>query len=562
MKELHRIGCIMEKVVKREITLADKDIIQAINNSEKETSFISKLKNRNAIPDSIFQLKEISSIGGIRYIAPYLFHSNLKVRDIAAQKIHELFLLTENKDLQWLDESIRGGYYYRYDLVIQRKWYDLGTGNIKNLELPKEKLSSILCVLSCHSSGYIREAALKRLINVDPVSAVKMLLIRVNDWVSKIRSFATSSLAKLVRQLDESQLADFLILVEQLRNRSRQDHSEIILEVEKRFSTSMGQSELVKAIKHTDYRVARSAFLIARRLVESKEKVFDVGSDHKDPLIRSWTLELAQQYFSGDELTEYLLRVSQDKLGMLRKRAIYKLLEIDYKLARSSLMNCLSDSSSVMREMARFYINREEEFNYAEYYRNSLKDMSGAKLAGLITGLAETGSERDWEVVLSYENHSTAKVRAAVILASKKLTVSDNNWLYSKITDGCPCEIKAAKQVLLSRNEYSEPDVINLHSDYSGGYKGKVLRQLIEKKCYWQAVKALLETMINKDEDYSRELSDWLDKNGSAYWYVKPETKLLVDILELINIAKVKLGRNRNLNTLHEMTEKLNNWKI
>ena len=143
MKELHRIGCIMEKVVKREITLADKDIIQAINNSEKETSFISKLKNRNAIPDSIFQLKEISSIGGIRYIAPYLFHSNLKVRDIAAQKIHELFLLTENKDLQWLDESIRGGYYYRYDLVIQRKWYDLGTGNIKNLELPKEKLSSI-----------------------------------------------------------------------------------------------------------------------------------------------------------------------------------------------------------------------------------------------------------------------------------------------------------------------------------------------------------------------------------------------------------------------------------
>jgi len=552
----------MEKVVKREITLADKEIIDAINNSEKKVSFISKLKNRNAIPDSIFRLKNVSSLGGIRYIASYLFHSNLKVRDMAVQKIHELFLLAENKDLQWLDESIRGRYYCHYDLAIQRKWYDLGTRNIKNLELPPEKLSSILCVLSCHSNGYLREAALKQLIHVDPFSAVRMLFIRVNDWVSKIRLFATSSLAKLVGQLDESQLADFLVLVEQLRNRSRQDHSEIILEVEKRFSTSKGQSELVKAIRHTDYRVARSAFLIARRLVESKEKVFDVGCIHKDPLIRSWSLELAQRYLIGDELTEYLLKVSQDKLGMLRRRAIYKLLEIDYKVARSPLVNCLSDNSSVMRDMARFYISREEEFNYADYHRTSLKGMKGAKPAGVISGLAETGNEEDWKLILFYETHPAPKVRAAVILASEKLTSSDKVWLFSKITDGCPSEIKAAKQVLLSRNEYTESDVIKLHSDYSGGYKGKVLRQLLEKKSYWQTAKALLEAMIKEDEDYSRELSDWLGKYGRAYWFVKPETQLLVDIIELTNKAQEKMGRNANLIALHDMTEKLNNWKI
>lgn len=548
--------------MKREITPADREIIESINNTKQKISFISKLTNRDTVSEYVFRLKEISSLGGIRYIAPYLFHSNPKIRDMASRKVHELYQQAEDKDLQWLDDSMRGSLYYRYDLKIQRHWYDLGKSHVTKLDLPNEVLSSVLCILCSHSNGYLREASLKRLIKVDSEAAIRMLFIRVNDWVEKVSVFATNSLAKLVRDLDESQLADFLVLVEQLRCRSRQDHSNLILEVEQRFSSSKGQVELVKAITHSNYRVARSAFLIARRLLESKEKVFEAGRSHKDPLIRSWSLELATEQLDGVELTEYLLVVTQDKLGMLRKKAIYKLLDVSYEVARASLLDCLSDSSPVIRHMARFYITREEEFNYADYYRNSLEQENGATLVGVISGLAETGKEEDWEQVLSFENHLRARVKAAVITASEKLKVADKGWLFSKLINGCPSEIKAAKQVLLSLNDFTVSEIVELHHEHFKGLIGRVLRQLLAKKCYWHAAKLLLQAWLGSDEDYSLELGNWIDQHGRAYWFVKPETQLLVDIINLTTEAQDKLGKNDNLMALHDMAEKLNNWKI
>ncbi len=553
----------MELKVKKELTQADKEIVESINSSDAKISFLQKLKGkRNNVPENVFRLREIESLGGIRYVVPYVFHANQMVQQLAIEKVHELFIQAESKDLNWLDQSIRGGYYVRCDLPIQQVWWNLEASHVPKINGRKEALASVLSILSFHSNGFVREAALKRLTYVDGKAAVKMLFLRVNDWVDAIRGFATRELSKLISEMDESQLADFLFLLEQLRSRSRQDHRELISQVESRYKTEKGQKEIVSALNLSDYKVCRSAFFIAKKVVRDKGQLLSCAAQHEDPVIRSLSLNLAKEVLYGKSLVEYLLNASKDKLGMLRKKAIYALLDVEYGIVREVLIDTLTDNSHAMRHMARFYLEREENFGSAKHYRSFLKANASEVLKGAILGLAETGDEADWEIVKAFEFDKKPKVRAAVISASEKLLANNKQWLFGKLVNGGACEVKAAKNVLLSLNNYSLEEVEEIHSQNSGGYVGKALRQLIAKKEYWHGARALTNTMLRSSENLNAELTNWLNKYGRAYWFVKPEDEVLVDVIENSKKLESQSENNEDLISLRRMTEQLHNWKI
>ncbi|WP_444996274.1 HEAT repeat domain-containing protein [Aliikangiella sp. IMCC44359] len=545
----------------RVISETEKKIIESIKEPPVKTGFFQRSKNASALPDNIFRLSELGSLGCIKYVAIYLFHSNQKVREIASHKIHKLFLSVEDKDLNWLDVDLRRSYYYRPDLSSRRNWYELEVVTVDTLEFPKEELSSVLSILTCHSSGFVREAALKRLALVDAKSAIRMLFVRVNDWVKPIGLSATKTLIKLIEQQDENSVVDCLELLEQLRLRSRQDHQELISTIEKRLTSPEGVSALLRAVEGSRFCIARTAFSIAARVADKKEELLKLGLVNKDAVIRSMSLKAACEYLKGGELVVYLIEVSRDKLSLLQKKATYKLLDIDPKLARKPLIEFLKSENAQIRHFARFYLKREEDFDFASFYRDRLDETNTSKLTGIILGLSETGSENDWKSLEDFQTHSRPKVKAAVIRARGALVKDSHQWLIDILLNGCAAEVKAASEVLIVLNEYKSEELENLHEDFFDGVTGRAIRRLVVKRDYWRYIELLLKAIIKSgDHDfelYSSQVGSWLSKYGWKQWYVKPKGGVLLRVIELIEIIECSQGVDKNISALKALSTDL-----
>ena len=89
----------------------------------------------------------------------------------------------------------------------------------------------------------------------------------------------------------------------------------------------------------------------------------------------------------------------------------------------------------------------------------------------------------------------------------------------------------------------------------------------IVAKDYWLAAELILQAMVNgvgddvgagagagagvdtsADSDtLDMELGSWLGKYGRAYWFVKPSTKVLPNIVELAQGFALKRGSNANV---------------
>lgn len=547
--------------MRRNLHMEDRDILESINNARGNASCIQDVGRSDIEPELVLRLREIDSLGGIRYIVPFIFHSNHEVSEFALQRMHELFLHVTDNDLHWLDESIRAGYLYGYDLGVQRQWASVSVDKINSVVAAGGQLTSVLCVLSCRGNGYIREAALKRLIEVDMYQATRMLSIRANDWVRPIRDFATATLTKNIDVLDESLIVSFLGLVDQLRSRRRHDHALLISNIEKRFSSVNGQKALINAVGSADFRLARSAFQLSLKVVNDKPALVAVGAGSTDSLIRSWSLNVAQECLSGEILIEYLVGSSADTLASLRKGSIYALIALDYSFARGPLLHCLCSPSAIMRGFARFYLTRQEDFDFANYYRKQLLDVDNNLLAGVILGLSETGTESDWSAVLTYEHHDRPRVRAAVVSASVCLASDQRDWLLAKLLSGCPSEIKAAHLALVSGGEFTLSEIVDLHRDNFLGLQGRVLRKLVATIDYWFAAGLILQAIVSggqtHKEEFYVELGAWLDRHGRKYCFVMPDTTVLSSIVNLSECIESTLGCSVKVSALREMVERL-----
>ncbi|WMS86037.1 HEAT repeat domain-containing protein [Pleionea litopenaei] len=535
----------------RVISEDEKQIIESIKEPKLKTSFFKRTKKSDALPDNIFRLRELKSLGCIKYIATYLFHSNKKVREIASQTLHELFLSVEDKDLNWLDGNLRGGYYFRADFSSCRVWYELQAGIIDTLDFPKEQLSSVLSILACHSSGYVREAAIKRLVIIDVNAAIRMLFVRVNDWVKPIRLSTTKTLIKLIEQQEEQSVVCHLELLEQLRLRSRQDHKELISTIENRLSSPKGLIALMQAVEKSHFRVARSAFSIGARIADEKQDLLKLGLVNKDAVIRSLSLRVAVDYLNKESLIEYLIACSRDKLTLIKKKAIYKLLEIDSKLAREPLIEFLRSENDQVRYFARFYLNREESFDFAEFYRGELNETNISKLTGCILGLSETGDENDCILLERFQTHHNPKVKGAVVKARGMLVKGSHQWLIDRLINGSVEEVKASCDVLQKLNEYENEELEALHDDYFDGATGRAIRRLVLKRDYWRYIELLLRAIVKSAdrefEVYASQISSWLSKYGWKQWYVKPKDGVLLRIIRLIDTIESTRGIDKKL---------------
>lgn len=86
---------------------------------------------------------------------------------------------------------------------------------------PISGTESVILIALCHSSGRIREEAIRLSARVRPSLAVPLLLIRVNDWVRAVRNVAAASLTMPLRSLDSGEKLALMPVLIRLREFGR-----------------------------------------------------------------------------------------------------------------------------------------------------------------------------------------------------------------------------------------------------------------------------------------------------------------------------------------------------
>ncbi|MFL9946263.1 hypothetical protein PQR68_09810 [Paraburkholderia agricolaris] len=113
-----------------------------------------------------------------------------------------------------------------------------------------------------HYSGYVREAAVGRAVELGCSSFLGSIAERVNDWVPEVRRAATNALLTLLVTVPAGH---FVPLIPRLRGfvlATRTDHRSWLFEFERRLVEAGGTKAIVAAVTGTDFRLRRAAFFV------------------------------------------------------------------------------------------------------------------------------------------------------------------------------------------------------------------------------------------------------------------------------------------------------------
>jgi hypothetical protein len=152
---------------------------------------------RGGAPDRealLCQIAESAEPGWIFSLIP-LALSREPVAEAAAATIRQLLETLKPLALPQFDEMARG-YPFHWN-KIWRQWDRINPSDLDRLDRLVDGWA-VAATLSCHRSGYVREAAVRRLFTAPVDRSLPFLLLRTNDWVSPVRRAATEAVEALL----------------------------------------------------------------------------------------------------------------------------------------------------------------------------------------------------------------------------------------------------------------------------------------------------------------------------------------------------------------------------
>lgn len=281
----------------------------------------------------------------------------------------------------------------------------------------------LLGLSSFHASGYVREAAVKCLASQTNGDELPFLLHRVNDWVDKVHATALDACVARVTPEYAGQFVANLPLVLPLAEAKRHDLTPFVQAVEGLLTRPECRHFLLDGMFTAMPPVRRACVRLALTISdEDLTTVFRNAFASDDPAIRRMVARALRARPAGDALqTAFMPQLAHDALAANRREYLYLIDEKSSERAAWALRNALTDEHRSVRETARYYLQKRETIDFAQFYRATLAAPETPKLAATLSGLGETGTREDAAQVAEYLANASADVRQAAVGAVGKL---------------------------------------------------------------------------------------------------------------------------------------------
>ena len=368
-------------------------------------------------------LRKIGDTGepaAIPDLLPLVLTRSSEIAREATRVIEQLLECVKPAEYSRFDEYLRVG---DIDWKWRREaWAELRVQDVKQFAKLSKSAAFLLGVLSCHSSGYLRESAVRELGHINSGAELPFLLLRVNDWVGNIREIARTLVSARIRPEYSSAFLKWLPLVLRLRL-TRRGKSEEIIERVKELFQSAEAAHLLEAGRNSEDRLARRFFyeasLSGRH--EGEEALLPTALQDSDFHIRAIAARALEHRPPSAEAQRLLEAALRSRFSRVRHEALRSYAEKYREAAEAELERALLDSNISIREEAQFYLNRTGTVNLRDFYIENVAASSGKALASSLAGLGETGRKEDTATVSQHLAAEQPQVRAAALRAIAKL---------------------------------------------------------------------------------------------------------------------------------------------
>ncbi|HEU4770005.1 MAG TPA: HEAT repeat domain-containing protein [Pyrinomonadaceae bacterium] len=458
--------------------------------------------------------------------------SEFDVAATAALAIQKLLPANPVAELIRMESALSHGLTYSGQSYYD--WYKLSPDQLGSFERFGDAAVSLFGVASIHHSGYVREAALRKLSPIRSGAELPFLILRLNDWVSNVRNVAYHAIqARLTPEYCRHFIAN-LPVISRLERAGRVDHTPIIHAINQLLQSDECRSALLGSLKSEDRHIRRAGFRLVLDVVHPGPEVLKLALADEDTVIR----QLAAKTISSrpEMFGLFLGSMKHDRFMPVRREALRIAVATNSPDVVEQLQSGLLDSHASIREECRWHLQKIQATDFAAFYRQHLE---GRDLYSAISGLGETGRADDSLLIAPHATHHTSKIRRAAIKALAALNPKAHLDLFmTALADEVPNVSRHALKALSRKTSLlSVAQVWDLFSSSSRVHVKRNALSLIQKFGKWESISYLLRALREPDPDLvtqtQRAIQHWLATfNRSFSQPTSEQVSSLKDALE------------------------------
>lgn len=353
----------------------------------------------------LHSLEEENNVVVIPYVLPFALSTNSQLSIAAKQTIHQIYSNAALESLIGLDQYIREVRYYYSPL---RK---IDFSYLDSLPITHAHDLTWLGILSFHRNGFIRERAIQKLGKSNSDQAIPFLLIRLNDWVDRVRSIALHVIKSMLNSTHISGFIASIYLVNHLIQYRRTDCNWLYHEIF-HFLTQTEEHILTESLYSKDKSVRRfSLDLCLQSTRLNKEILLQSLLSHKDPIMRLKASKYIRNTLDNQVQIKWLPLLLRDPFMPVRREGFTIWYDQSSTITEEDLKVGLLDPHPSIRELSRFYAKKYTQMDLPTLYRTELANTDSPYLATTIIGLGETGEKSDCLLIEPYLQHHNLTIR-------------------------------------------------------------------------------------------------------------------------------------------------------
>ncbi|EPB2543624.1 TPA: HEAT repeat domain-containing protein [Escherichia coli] len=226
----------------------------------------------------------------------------------------------------------------------------------------------VLCQLTHHHNGYIREKAVQCLGQKEDIAAIEELLLAANDWVKEVRLAATIALRHLKKDKNAAAFAVNLPMIRNLLQCQRYDHRAFVDEILRFLLTENSRPQLTCWLTCPDKKLSRA---VLQTLIEygyfNDESSLLLILDKPDVGLRMLAVThwLRQQLPLNEAV---LIRLLKDCWPCIRQATLFSLTDRAIEIPPELYSALLLDNNTLIRLRAKNMLN--DVMDVAQFWRH------------------------------------------------------------------------------------------------------------------------------------------------------------------------------------------------
>lgn len=317
----------------------------------------------------------------------------------------------------------------------------------------------VLHEMSGHGSGYVREAVIKRCVELARADLFLLLIDRLNDWVPEVRSLARQGVLTVLPLMPVSTLLAALTGMLTQSARSRDRYVDWQQQFEAALIEHVPVDDFAHAVASADIKTARSAAYALHKYatVEPARLLALCATRNDDIVLTDRALELVALLPTEQRIAHYRTAL-RSTFGPVRAKSLQALLACseDMPALEATAVAALTDPQSSVRSIAARFLT-PRGFDLRAHYRHRLSDAgtAAAQTRICLIALASLRNADDLAFVKSFLQHDGVLIRLAALSAWLRIAEKDKDAVAdAAIRDGAPRIVKLALELVRKRGAY------------------------------------------------------------------------------------------------------------